>query len=91
MSKIQMGRSSAVAAAVALVLGSVAPATAASRDPVPVRSSQDEATAPTAKKSNRYCITTDQVGSRLQRRLCKTRDQWISEDGFDPIGARSAN
>ncbi|NML05516.1 hypothetical protein [Sphingomonas sp. G-3-2-10] len=90
MHKFQMGRVSAIVAAAALVIGSVGPATAAiSRDPAPAKSSQEDQGTPAAK-TKRYCVESDVTGSRMARRTCKTRDQWLKEDGFDPIGQLSA-
>lgn len=89
MHKFQMGRVSAIAAAAALVIGSVAPAIAAPRDPAPAKSSQEDQTAPTTK-AKRYCVESEVTGSRVPMRVCKTRDQWLKEDGFDPIGQLSA-
>lgn len=79
------GRSYIVAiAALALLGGSVSPAFAAARDP--------DAGAPTptpqstpVQKVQRICIEGEITGSRIPRRICKTRDQWIKEDGIDPL------
>jgi len=42
--------------------------------------------APDAKsvKDKRYCVQGDLTGSRLARKECKTRAEWLN-DGFDPL------
>ncbi len=35
--------------------------------------------------TKRYCVSGTVTGSRLARKTCKTRAQWISEDNFDPL------
>jgi hypothetical protein len=37
-----------------------------------------------AKPATRYCIVDTYTGSRIPRKLCKTRDQWMDQ-GFDPL------
>lgn len=42
---------------------------------------------PTAAPSpqTKYCIVDTVTGSRIAKRVCKTRDAWMREDGFDPL------
>jgi hypothetical protein len=65
--------------ALALTAGS-APAFA--RDAKPV--SRPEASTEAAK-AKRYCVVSRFTGSRLGHKTCKTRAEWLEEDGFDPL------
>jgi hypothetical protein len=42
---------------------------------------------PTAAPSpqTKYCIVDTVTGSRIAKKVCKTRDAWMHEDGFDPL------
>jgi hypothetical protein len=42
---------------------------------------------PTAAPSpqTKYCIVDTITGSRITKKVCKTRDAWMHEDGFDPL------
>lgn len=83
-----------VAAAAALVLGVAtvaAPAMAEPRTvPAPATTtteSVDTASTPSgtkAKRQTRYCAETEITGSRLPRRQCQTREDWL-RDGVDPL------
>ena len=83
-----------VAAAAALVLGVAtvaAPAMAEPRTvPAPATTTTESAdTASTtsgtkAKRETRYCAETEITGSRLPRRQCQTREDWL-RDGVDPL------
>ncbi|GAA0440442.1 MULTISPECIES: hypothetical protein [Sphingomonas] len=84
-----------VAAAAALVLGVAtvaAPAMAEPRTvPAPATTTTTESvdTASTtsgtkAKRETRYCAETEITGSRLPRRQCQTREDWL-RDGVDPL------
>ena len=70
-------------AALTLVAG---PAAANGREPAsdakPVARATPTADASTQKK---YCIVDTITGSRLAQKVCKTRDAWMREDGFDPL------
>jgi hypothetical protein len=85
-----IGRLSAIVAAAALV---ATPAFAAGNDPTtdpaPVK---QERTAPQAAKapkaSQQYCVQDEITGSRMPRKVCKTRAEWIAEEGFDPLSQR---
>jgi hypothetical protein len=44
------------------------------------------ATKPAApNKAQRYCVMNFATGSRVGHKVCKTREQWLQEDGFDPL------
>ena len=69
------GRFAAIVSAIALV---ATPAFAASNDPTaPAKSDR--------KASQLYCVKDEITGSRMPRTVCKTRDEWISQYGFDPV------
>ena len=38
---------------------------------------------PTPQK--KYCIVDTATGSRIPQKICKTREAWMREDGFDPL------
>ena len=85
-----MGRLSFAAAAVALLATSPIPAAAATRDPAQViayvRGAADEAKQERtdAKDSQKICVSDTFVGTRVPRKVCKTRAQWIAEEGAAP-------
>jgi len=33
----------------------------------------------------KYCVVALVTGSRIPLRTCKTRDQWMRDDDFDPL------
>lgn len=71
------------AAAASLIIASAAPAMA--RDTAPSAPPQSvEAPAPKTD-TKRYCIVTKTTGSRLARKTCKSRADWIADDNFDPL------
>lgn len=35
-------------------------------------------------KPTRYCVVEQVTGSNIERKTCKTREQWIKQDGYDP-------
>jgi hypothetical protein len=67
-----------VAVAAALAAG-VAPAFAAADPPAP---------AARIKAETRYCILRHKAGAATTERFCKTRSQWIRQDGVDPARHR---
>jgi hypothetical protein len=80
-------RAAAFIAAAALVAGSTAPAYAMNADPegsVPAAGTA-KAQDKSARKTRKVCVETEITGSRLVRKTCKTREQWIKEDGIDPL------
>ncbi|HEX7850902.1 MAG TPA: hypothetical protein VF485_14325 [Sphingomonas sp.] len=42
---------------------------------------------PTAEPTSqtKYCVVDTLTGSRIQKKICKTRAAWMREDGFDPL------
>jgi hypothetical protein len=76
-------RTIAFIAAAALAAGSMAPAYAA--DPTGDAPVAAKAQQKSAKKARQYCVETELTGTRMPRKTCKTREQWIKEDGFDPV------
>jgi hypothetical protein len=78
-----VGRISAMAAAAALSVTAIVPASAATSDPAAA------STAPAkAKRPTRYCVENVVPGSNIVRKTCKTRDEWIKAEGFDPVRHR---
>ena len=69
-------------AAATLIAATAAPAMA--RDTAPANGPAPTET-PTPKANTRYCVTDTPLGSRLARKTCKTRAQWIADDNFDPL------
>lgn len=52
--------------------------------PAPVASApQEEGGA--AVKDKRYCVQFTTTGSRVPKRTCLTRAQWIDQQDFDPL------
>jgi hypothetical protein len=82
-------RTAALIAAAALVAGSASPAFAARFDPEGSTAAASSDTAKpqqkSAKKPRQICVQTELTGTRLLRKTCKTREQWLKEDGFDPL------
>ncbi len=75
-----IGRLSAAAAAIAMIATSAVPAAAAMRDPTTETKQERKE----ARDSQKICVSDTFVGSRVPRKLCKTRAQWIAEEGADP-------
>lgn len=71
------------AAVIAVGLTTAAHAETKPGAPASAATSQAE---PDAKpvKDKRYCVTGTTTGSRLARKACRTRAEWLSE-GFDPL------
>ena len=44
--------------------------------------------APSEKAAQKYCVVDTVTGSHLSHKICKTRQDWISQDGFDPLAKR---
>jgi len=73
----------ATAAALTMIAGSAQasePRAAADAVPAP------RAT-PTAESTSqpKYCMVDTVTGSRIPQKVCKTREAWMREDGFDPL------
>jgi hypothetical protein len=73
----------AMIAAAVLVAGATAPAQAA--DPT-----TGAGTAAPAKveKSERVCVKDALTGSRVARKTCMTRAEWIAKTGIDPLAQK---
>lgn len=50
--------------------------------PTPVASGSAEKA---AVRDKRYCIVQNFTGSRVPKKICKTRAQWMDDDNFDPL------
>ena len=75
-------RAIAFAAAAAFTAGSLAPAIAASQE-----APAEQPVKADPKKVKKYCIRTETTGSRTSKLECKTRADWVRENGFDPLRA----
>jgi hypothetical protein len=56
---------------VTIALGLVSPAVAKTEAPL--------------AKATRYCVQDTSTGSHIPQKICKTREEWMSEDNFDPL------
>lgn len=74
-----------IAATAAMVATSVVPAVAATPDPNTATRAEPKQS---AKKGPKYCIESKHTGSRIARKVCKTRADWIDENDFDPIAQK---
>ena len=80
----QVMRQIIATAAAALAVVTAVPAMA--RDTAPAPSNPASSTETPAPKANtRYCVTDKTTGSRLARKTCKTRADWIAYNNFDPL------
>ena len=71
---------SAIALAAAAAVAAQQPAaTAVPKIVAPVEGGSPAATQPT-----RYCVKEATTGTRMSRKVCRTRDAWLA-DGFDPL------
>lgn len=75
-------RTPLIATAAALMALTTAPAFAAPKTeaPAPI-----PAQTPAPKATTKYCVDVVGTGSRLARRVCKTRAEWIAQQDFDPL------
>jgi hypothetical protein len=76
-------RAIAFAAAAAFAAGSLAPAIAAASQNAPA----EQPAKAEPKKIKKYCVRTETTGSRTSKLECKTRADWVRENGFDPLRA----
>ena len=53
----------------------------------PVVASGAVAPATVRPPATRYCVVSEVTGSRLTRKVCQTRAQWLDQ-GFDPLAKR---
>lgn len=77
----------AFAATATFVAAAVAPAAAAPDPDAATRAGKQEAPRTTSNKDTRYCIVDRITGSILERKVCKTRDQWLAQ-GVDPLAEK---
>ncbi|MGK6356414.1 hypothetical protein ACMGDH_14465 [Sphingomonas sp. DT-207] len=75
-------RTIAFAAAAAFVSLAAVPASAT--DPKAPKPQET----PKAAKEKLYCVKGTTTGTLIPKKVCKTRDQWIESDGFDPLEAK---
>lgn len=69
-------------AAFALLALTVPPASADGRQP------SEEATpaaSATPAKEKMYCVVSTPTGTRIAHKTCKTRSEWMRDEGFDPL------
>ncbi|MFS2109487.1 hypothetical protein ACCC88_07360 [Sphingomonas sp. Sphisp140] len=78
-----LSAAAALFASVALVAGAVSPAVAATaNDPAAPKARQEQTEA--KNDTRKYCIDTTTTGSRIEKRDCRTRADWL-EVGVDPL------
>jgi len=78
-----LSAAAALFASVALVAGAVSPAVAATaNDPAAPKARQEQTEA--KNDARKYCIDTTTTGSRIEKRDCRTRADWL-EVGVDPL------
>lgn len=41
-----------------------------------------------ASSTIKYCVVDTVTGSHVRHRECRTRDDWIASNGFDPLAAK---
>ncbi|MCD2325513.1 hypothetical protein LQ953_15955 [Sphingomonas sp. IC-56] len=80
-------RSGAALLAAALSLGATA-AFATPVDPGKAPTASARVAAAKASPETKYCVVEAFTGSRVPRKQCRTRDDWIARDGFDPLAAK---
>ena len=71
----------AFAVTAAFVSAAVVPASASDRQAPKAQE------APKAKET-RYCVEGPSTGTLLVRKVCKTREEWIAREGFDPLKSK---
>ena len=82
-----ISRSIATVAAAALLTAGAAPAFAA--DPDTTAKAPAKVQDAPEKKARQICVKSEITGSRMARTTCKTRDQWIKQDGVDPLNMQA--
>jgi hypothetical protein len=78
--KIIVSAAAALLAGVTLAAGVVSPAAAVGNDPAKSKQEQQ----PQKADSRKYCIDSLMTGSRIPKRQCRTRAEWL-ENGVDPV------
>lgn len=71
----------ALLAGVTFAAGAVSPAAAAND---PSKAKQDQQQPQKAENDRKYCIDTTTTASRITKRQCQTRAEWLA-DGVDPL------
>ncbi len=71
--------------ATALVAGFAMSAQAETKPGMPAPTATTASDGSTVVKDRRYCVESTTTGSRIRRKLCKTRSAWLQDDGFDPL------
>jgi hypothetical protein len=86
MISTRTGRTSraAIVFAVAAAFVSVAAMPAAASDPKAPKTQET----PKPAKEKLYCVQGTTTGTLIPKKICKTRDQWIAREGFDPLEAK---
>ena len=46
------------------------------------------AVAAKASGTTKYCVVSNLTGSRVPRKECRTRADWMARDGFDPLAKK---
>lgn len=70
----------------ALALATItSPASANGRQPSADATPTARATPTEARPAKRYCVVYSVTESRIPRKVCKTRDEWMHDDDFDPL------
>ncbi|MBB5710613.1 hypothetical protein [Sphingomonas xinjiangensis] len=89
ISKHIIVRSGAALFAAALTVGATA-ALATPEDPSKGAAKSSAAAAAPFKASTKtkYCVVDATTGSRIPRKDCRTRDEWIALTGIDPVAAK---
>ncbi|NYT41843.1 hypothetical protein HZY97_13815 [Sphingomonas sp. R-74633] len=78
--KIIVSATAALLAGITLTAGAVSPAAAAGNDPAKTKQEQQSQKA----DSRKYCIDSLMTGSRIAKRQCRTRAEWLA-NGVDPV------
>ncbi len=74
-----------IIATAAAALAAVTAVPAMARDTAPSSSATPTAATPAPNAKTRYCVKDTTTGSRLPKKTCKTRADWIADDNFDPL------
>ncbi|MCH4892056.1 MULTISPECIES: hypothetical protein [unclassified Sphingomonas] len=75
----RIARAIAAASFGALATVAIGPAAAETKASAPVDTAAQAASEP------KYCVMVDTTGSRIKRKVCATRAQWIEREGYDPL------
>ena len=74
-----------VSVAAAFCMAAASPALAATPDSSAPKAEQPEPGAsPTATDKTKYCVVDTLTGSRISKKTCHTRKEWLAQ-GFDPL------